>query len=146
MENKLKINFFRFIFYLNIRWLCTFILGQFYWLINGTNQGKSFSELSFKAPFAMGSLVTSTKNALMHQEADIEIVATLRKLHPKENELKKRTKTTSHNNDGDLYLDNSEREDEVKIVKDSMKVLNVVVALLFYSRLVVETKVFKQNC
>lgn len=144
-ENKLFIYFMNFIFYINIPWLYAVILGEFYWLVQGTREGKSLGELSFIAPCATFSILATVKimSMYMYQDEVKEIVAKLRNLHPEENELNIRTKNTGHNNDEVLDLGNLEREDEIEIVKDSMKFLNIVVVIRSYSRLVDETKVSK---
>lgn len=137
-ENKLFIKFLTFIYYFNIPWLYTDTIAEFYWLIEGIYEGKSFSELSFIAPCATICLLATAKSTAMyiHREVVIEVVAKLRKLHPKDDELKNETENTGYNNDEDFNVENSKRKDEIKIVRDSMKFLNIFVALVVCSRFV----------
>lgn len=139
-ENKLFISFLKFIFYFNIPWLYTDVLAELYWLIEGVYEGKSFSELSFIAPCATICLLATAKSTPMYMRRDvvIQVVGKLRELHPQENELKNGSENNGYNNDEDLHLKQSKRVDENTIVEDSMKFLNIFVALVFCSRYVDE--------
>lgn len=144
-DNKLIISFLKFIYYFNIPWLYTDVFGEVNWFIDGVYEGKNVSELSFIAPCITICLLATAKSTptYIYRETIIEIVAKLRKLHPNENELKDGTKNTEDKNDEDLYFENSEREDDINIVKDTVKFLNMFIALVFSSRFVDEEKLFK---
>lgn len=137
-ESKLFNYFLKFIFYFNILWLYTDVFAEFYWLIEGVYEGKSLSELSFIAPCATICLLATAKSTplYIHKEIVIEVVAKLRKLHPTENELKNVNEDTGDKNDEEMFFENSRSKYEMKIVKDSMNFLNIIVVLLFSSRFV----------
>lgn len=135
-ENKSFLSFLKFIYYFNIPWLYTDVLAEVNWFIEALFQDKTVSELSFTAPCVTISLLGTVKITPMYiyRETVIEVVAKLKKLHPYEKELKNGTENIDHNNDEDF--ENSKREDNMKIVKNTEKLLNVFIALVFSSRFV----------
>lgn len=141
-ESKSFIKLLKFIHFFNIPYLYFDVTAEVYWLIDGIATGKSVTELSFIAPCATICLLATAKSTPMfiYRHEVIEVVSKLRKLHPTDQELKNEPENTGYNNDEDVIFVNTKTEDDIKIANDSMKFLNIFVALVFCSRFVDNNK------
>lgn len=121
------------LFYFNLLWLYTDVFGEFFWLIEGIQSGKSFGELSMIAPCTTICLLATAKSAPLHFNRDLlmKVFNKLKELHP------------VHDNEDPIPLNNEIYEDETKdmdetklkeiekkMVNDALKFINIVSTFL----------------
>lgn len=113
MEKSNFDSFLSVLFVFNFIWLNTDVVGEFYWLIEGVELGKSFLELSYIAPCTTICLLSTAKTLpfFFNQDLFIEIFDKLKTIHPKIN-------------------GNDQLNDDIKKnVKDSTKFLNKLIRM-----------------
>lgn len=113
MEKSNLDSFLSVLFVFNFIWLNTDVVGEFYWLIEGVELGKSFLELSYIAPCTTICLLSTAKTLpfFFNQDLFIEIFDKLKTIHPKIN-------------------GNDQLNDDIKKnVQDSTKFLNTLIRM-----------------
>lgn len=139
---NLKI-FINALFFFNCVWLYTDVFGEFYWLIEGIQGGKSFSELTMIAPCATICLLSTAKSGPLYfnRHTLLKITEKLREMHPNTPKNEETINLDDIEDLQDSYEMDAKTSERIerKIVKDSMTFLNAVILLLFYSCVVVTT-------
>ncbi|KAI5644678.1 7tm odorant receptor domain-containing protein [Phthorimaea operculella] len=139
-QNAFWNNFLYFLFYFNFLWLYTDVFGEFFWIIDGIEIGKSFGELSLIAPCTTICLLSTAKivPAFYHRQIIPKVIEKLKHIHPKFNENDDKCEVGEFNYIEEETLKISESEViERKIVKDATRFLSFVIHLLYYSSAVV---------
>ncbi|XP_052758086.1 odorant receptor 67c isoform X2 [Galleria mellonella] len=114
-NNRFVQKLFCYVFYFNFSFIYTDIIGECWWLLDAIVLGKNFLELSFSIPCILISVLGTVKAVFIfhHQDLLIKVVNKLRGIHPE--------------------LDDEDIDEvQAKIVKDSVKLVNSVVSLMFY--------------
>ncbi|XP_052758087.1 odorant receptor 4 isoform X3 [Galleria mellonella] len=103
------------VFYFHFSFLYSNIIGQSWGVFDAIVMGKSFLEISFSIPCIGISVLSTVKVVFLfyHQDLLINIVNKLRSIHPEAD-------------------DEDMDEIQTKIVKDAVKLLNLVVMMLVY--------------
>ncbi|XP_063543019.1 odorant receptor 4-like [Cydia strobilella] len=75
---------FKILFQVQFLWIHSAIVGELSWVVDGSQNGKSFLELSYNIPCAMVCLLSSVKATFffIHQDVFIEVVKKLINIHP----------------------------------------------------------------
>lgn len=79
-----KYKFTKYIYYFNLLWLYTDVLGEFFWLVGGIRMGKSLDELSMVAPCSTICLLSTAKLLpfFLNKQTFQEAVRKLKAIHP----------------------------------------------------------------
>ncbi|CAK1547768.1 unnamed protein product [Leptosia nina] len=95
------------IYYFNIIWLYTDVLGEFYWLYDGVMMGKGFEELSIIVPCCVICFLGTIRSAplFFYRSNLLAVWNKLRELQPK----------------NESEIEDKENDTEVKIVSHSVK-------------------------
>ncbi|XP_059056343.1 odorant receptor 4-like [Achroia grisella] len=119
INNRFIEKLYQYLFYFNISFVYTDIISEFIWVFDGIKTGKSFLELSFAGPCIIIALLGTAKTMFLYWYKSLvqKILVQLSAMHPEADE-------------GLPSIDLDETE--TKIVKITVKYLNLVILLLFY--------------